>query len=38
MINLALALAETDSNVVVVDGDFRRPRVAAYLDIPGIWV
>lgn len=34
-INLALALAETDSNVVVVDGDLRRPRVASYLGVDG---
>jgi receptor protein-tyrosine kinase len=32
-INLALALAEADYNVVVVDGDLRRPRVASYLGL-----
>lgn len=34
-LNLALALAEADHNVVVVDGDLRRPRVASYLRIDG---
>ncbi|WP_396925495.1 polysaccharide biosynthesis tyrosine autokinase [Mycolicibacterium sp.] len=34
-INLALALAETGCEVVVVDGDLRRPRVASYLGIDG---
>lgn len=34
-INIALALAETDHNVVLVDGDLRRPRVAKYLDLLG---
>ncbi|MET0701156.1 MAG: polysaccharide biosynthesis tyrosine autokinase [Mycobacterium sp.] len=34
-INLALALAEADYNVVVVDGDLRRPQVASSLDITG---
>jgi len=32
-INIALALAEADHNVVLVDGDLRRPRVAKYLDL-----
>jgi receptor protein-tyrosine kinase len=32
-INLALALVEADQNVVVVDGDLRRPRVASYFDL-----
>lgn len=32
-INLALALAEADQNVIVVDGDLRHPEVASYLDI-----
>lgn len=32
-INLALALAEADYNVVVVDGDLRRPRVSSYLGV-----
>lgn len=32
-VNLALALAEADYNVVVVDGDLRRPRVASYLGV-----
>lgn len=35
-INLALALAEVDHNVVVVDADLRRPpRVASYLGVDG---
>ncbi|BBY59372.1 polysaccharide biosynthesis tyrosine autokinase [Mycolicibacterium sarraceniae] len=34
-INIALALAEAEQNVVLVDGDLRRPRVAKYLDVPG---
>lgn len=34
-LNLALALAEADHNIVVVDGDLRRPRVASYLRIDG---
>ena len=34
-INLSLALSEADYNVVLVDADLRRPRVASYLDIPG---
>lgn len=32
-LNLALALAEADQNVVVVDGDLRYPSVAAYLNL-----
>lgn len=34
-VNLALALAEAGHTVVLVDGDLRRPRVAACLEIPG---
>ncbi|SCX30469.1 polysaccharide biosynthesis tyrosine autokinase [Mycolicibacterium fluoranthenivorans] len=34
-INLALALAEADHNVVVVDGDLRRPTLHKYLDLVG---
>ena len=34
-INIALALAEAEHNVVLVDGDMRRPRVAEYLDLIG---
>jgi receptor protein-tyrosine kinase len=34
-INVALALAEADNNVVLVDGDLRRPRLAKYLDVLG---
>jgi len=34
-INIALALAEADHTVVIVDGDFRRPRLAKYLDLVG---
>lgn len=34
-INLALALAEAEHNVVLVDGDLRRPRLASYLDLVG---
>lgn len=34
-INLALALAEAEHNVVLVDGDLRRPSVAKYLDLVG---
>jgi receptor protein-tyrosine kinase len=33
--NIALALAEANHNVVLVDGDLRRPRVAKYLDVLG---
>ena len=34
-INLALALAEADHNVVLVDGDMRRPTLAKYLNAVG---
>jgi len=34
-INIALALAEADQNVVLVDGDLRRPRIAKYLNVLG---
>ena len=34
-INIALALAETDHNVLLVDGDMRRPSLARYLDMVG---
>ena len=34
-INIALALAEAEHNVVLVDGDLRRPRLAKYLDVLG---
>ena len=34
-INIALALAEAEHNVVLVDGDLRRPRVARYLGLLG---
>ncbi|MGB0971834.1 MAG: polysaccharide biosynthesis tyrosine autokinase [Mycobacterium sp.] len=34
-INLALALAETQHNVVLVDGDLRRPMIARSLDLVG---
>ena len=34
-INIALALAEADKNVVLVDGDMRRPSVDKYLDVVG---
>jgi receptor protein-tyrosine kinase len=34
-INIALALAEADHNVVLVDGDLRRPRLAKYLEVLG---
>ncbi|MCV7073497.1 polysaccharide biosynthesis tyrosine autokinase [Mycolicibacterium rufum] len=33
-VNLALALAEADRSVVLVDADLRRPRVAACFDLP----
>ena len=32
-INIALALAEAEHKVVLVDGDLRRPRLAKYLDV-----
>ena len=34
-INIALALAEGDHNVVLVDGDLRRPSLDKYLDLVG---
>lgn len=34
-INIALALAENDNNVVLVDGDLRRPRLDKYLGLVG---
>jgi receptor protein-tyrosine kinase len=34
-INIALALAEAEHDVVLVDGDMRRPKVAAYLGLIG---
>ncbi|MCH9733088.1 MAG: polysaccharide biosynthesis tyrosine autokinase [Actinomycetia bacterium] len=34
-INLALALAESEHNVVLVDGDMRRPALHKYLDLVG---
>jgi receptor protein-tyrosine kinase len=34
-INIALALAEAERSVVLVDGDLRRPRLAKYLDVLG---
>ncbi|MCV7056544.1 polysaccharide biosynthesis tyrosine autokinase [Mycolicibacterium gilvum] len=34
-INIALALAEADHNVVLVDGDMRRPTLHKYLDLIG---
>lgn len=34
-INLALALAEADKSVVLVDGDLRRPSLHGYLDLVG---
>lgn len=34
-INLALALAEAERSVVLVDGDMRRPMLAKYLDLVG---
>lgn len=34
-INLALALAEADHKVVLVDGDMRRPMVSTYLELVG---
>jgi capsular exopolysaccharide synthesis family protein len=33
--NLALALAEAEHNVVLVDGDMRRPKVDKYFDLVG---
>jgi tyrosine-protein kinase len=34
-INIALALAEAENNVVIVDGDMRRPKLAEYLELIG---
>lgn len=34
-VNLSLALADAGHNVVIVDGDLRRPRVAAIFDLAG---
>ncbi len=34
-INIALALAEAEHNVLLVDGDLRRPSVSKYLDVLG---
>jgi capsular exopolysaccharide synthesis family protein len=34
-INIALALAETDKTVVLIDGDLRRPSLHRYLDLVG---
>lgn len=34
-VNIALALAELDKNVVIVDGDMRRPTLHKYLDLVG---
>jgi capsular exopolysaccharide synthesis family protein len=34
-INIALALTEAEHNVVLVDGDMRRPKLDAYLDLIG---
>jgi receptor protein-tyrosine kinase len=34
-INIALALAEAEHNVVLVDGDMRRPKLHSYLDLIG---
>ena len=34
-INIALALAEAEHNVVLVDGDLRRPKLAKYLELIG---
>jgi capsular exopolysaccharide synthesis family protein len=34
-INIALSLAEAEHNVVLVDGDMRRPKIADYLDLIG---
>ncbi|WP_328351435.1 polysaccharide biosynthesis tyrosine autokinase [Mycobacterium sp. NBC_00419] len=34
-INIALALAEAEHNVLLVDGDMRRPSLAKYLDLVG---
>lgn len=34
-INIALALAEAEHNVLLVDGDLRRPSIEKYLDVVG---
>ncbi|SRX80616.1 protein-tyrosine kinase [Rhodococcus jostii RHA1] [Mycolicibacterium parafortuitum] len=34
-INIALALAETDKSVVLIDGDLRRPSLHRYMDLVG---
>ncbi len=34
-INIALALAEAEHNVVLIDGDLRRPRLAKYIGLVG---
>ncbi|WP_431237357.1 polysaccharide biosynthesis tyrosine autokinase [Mycolicibacterium aichiense] len=34
-VNIALALAEAEHNVVLVDGDLRRPTLAKHLDVVG---
>lgn len=34
-INIALALAEAEHDVLLVDGDMRRPKLAKYLDLVG---
>jgi receptor protein-tyrosine kinase len=34
-INIALALAEAEHNVVLVEGDLRRPQLGSYLDLIG---
>ncbi|MGV0715789.1 polysaccharide biosynthesis tyrosine autokinase [Mycolicibacterium sp. XJ662] len=34
-VNIAFALAEDEHNVVIVDGDLRRPRLDKYLDLVG---
>ncbi|HAX44865.1 MAG TPA: hypothetical protein DCY80_20190 [Solibacterales bacterium] len=36
-VSLAVALAETDRTVLLVDGDLRRPQLHEYLDVPNIW-
>lgn len=35
-INIGLVLAEAKYNVVLVDGDLRRPSLAKYLEMPGV--
>lgn len=34
-ISIALALAEAEHNVVIIDGDMRRPKLDTYLDVVG---